>query len=232
MQSFSIKEAFTFAWNTFKKEPWLYGGIALVVIAISFVVNRIAGEMGGMIGSLLSLVAVLIQWWVYLAFARIALAAHAGQPVSFKMLTEVKWDTYYKFALAMILSGIIVFIGLVLLIVPGIIAQLMLSMVVFVALEKHMGVIDMLKESRRLTDGHKWTLFGFMLIVAVMNIIGALIFGIGLLVTVPLTILAMAHVYKKLDQRVQVEPVAKPMPAPAAPAAPAAPMAPEAPAQM
>lgn len=228
MQSFSVKEALTFAWNTFKKEPWLYGGITLIAVVVSFVVNRISGDMGGLIGGLLSLVSVLVQWWIYLAFARIALAAQAGRPVSYKMLIEEKWNTFFKFALAMILSGIIIFIGLVLLIIPGIIAQLMLSMVVFISLEKGgMGVVDMLKESRRLTDGHKWNLFVFMLIAAVMNVAGALIFGIGLLLTVPLTILAMAFIYKKLDQRVAVEPVAKPMPAPAAPAAPVAPEAPQ-----
>ncbi|MEK7606319.1 MAG: DUF975 family protein [Patescibacteria group bacterium] len=230
MQSFSIKEALTFAWNTFKKEPWLYGGIALVALVISIVVDNIGKNAGGLIEVVVDVVSVLVQWWIYLGFARIALNAQAGRPINFKMLFAEKWETLYKFALVMVLTGVIVVIGFVLLIVPGIIAQLMLSMVVFITLEKHMGIVETLKESRRLTDGHKWNLFGFMLVAIVINILGALLFGVGLLVTIPVTILALTYIYKKLDRRDDIELAAKAMPMPAP--APAAPTAPSAPAQM
>ena len=228
MHAFSIKEAFAFAWNTFKKEPWLYGGVALCSLIVSLIVNTITRDMDGLIGFIVSVAGVLIQWWLYLGFARMALSAYRGQPVSFKMLYGEKWEVLYRYTLAMILTGIIVVVGLVLLIVPGIIASLMLSMVIFTVLEKGMKPVDSLKESRRLTDGHKWSLFVFMLVAIVINLIGAIPFGLGLLVTIPLTLLALVFVYKNLDQRVQMEPVAKAMPA----ATPAPAPAPSAPAQM
>ncbi len=226
MHAFSIKEAFTFAWNTFKKEPWLYGGVALGLLIVSMIVNSITRDMDGILGLILSVAGVLVQWWLYLGLARMALSAHAGQPVTYKMMYGEKWDVLYRYALAMILTLIVTAIGFILLIVPGIIVMLMLSMVIFTVLDKGMKPVDALKESRRLTDGHKWSLFVFILAAIVLNIIGAIPFGLGLLVTVPLTVLALTFIYKKLDQRVQMEPVAKEMPAPAPAPAPAAPSAP------
>ena len=63
-----------------------------------------------------------------------------------------------------ILTGIAVVIGLVLLIVPGIIVYLALSVSVPVLVEERRGVIGSMERSAELTKGSRWRIFGLMLL--------------------------------------------------------------------
>jgi uncharacterized membrane protein len=55
-----------------------------------------------------------------------------------------------------------------------------------------------MKESHRITRGHKWNLLGLLLMFFLVNLLGVLAFVVGLLVTVPVTVLAFAHAYRVL----------------------------------
>ena len=50
-----------------------------------------------------------------------------------------------------------------------------------------------------LTDGYKMDLFLFSLTVAVINIIGVICVFVGLFVTIPVTLMASAYVYRRLS---------------------------------
>lgn len=62
-----------------------------------------------------------------------------------------------------------------------------------------MTPVQAFKESMRMTDGKFWKLLGVLALFIIVNIIGAIPFGLGLIVTLPVTILASAHLYKKLE---------------------------------
>ncbi len=200
MKPFSKKEAFTFAWGAFKKDPWFLMGVTVIVFAASALGSALSSS-AGVLGVVFTVASILLQWWLYLGFTRIALALYAGQPVTWKMLVGESWETLYRFALAAILAAIFVMIGFVLLVVPGFIVQTMLMLFMYTVLDKHMGPVEALKESKRLTKGSRWNLFFLLLILMVFNIIGAAIVGLGLLVTMPMTMLILAYVYRKLDRR-------------------------------
>ena len=55
-----------------------------------------------------------------------------------------------------------------------------------------------MNESSRITRGHKWPLFGFVLMLVLINLLGALALIVGLLVSVPVSTLAFAHAYRVL----------------------------------
>lgn len=65
----------------------------------------------------------------------------------------------------------------------------------------NMGAWDMLKESAKLGKGHMVDLFGFGLLLLLVNIVGFLVILVGLLVTVPLSKIAVAHVYEQLKKK-------------------------------
>ena len=67
-----------------------------------------------------------------------------------------------------------------------------------VAEHEHSSVKDLVMMSYKLTEGHFWQILGFLLIASFCNLIGALLFGVGLLVTVPTTVFASAHLYDRL----------------------------------
>jgi uncharacterized membrane protein len=60
------------------------------------------------------------------------------------------------------------------------------------------GITESLRESTKMTHGVKWPLFGFSVLLIVINIIGSIPFGLGLLITAPISLIAYAHVYDKL----------------------------------
>ncbi len=62
-------------------------------------------------------------------------------------------------------------------------------------------VVESLRTSWRLTRGAMGRLALFVLAVIGVNILGALLFMVGLLITLPLSMLALAHVYLKLRHR-------------------------------
>ncbi len=62
---------------------------------------------------------------------------------------------------------------------------------------EHMSIKSLIRTSYNLTENNFWSLFGFILVSGIINFIGALLFGVGLLVTIPITLFAFAHLYEK-----------------------------------
>ena len=63
-----------------------------------------------------------------------------------------------------------------------------------------MGPIEALKASSRATMGSKWDLFLFGLLLGLMNFAGVLLFLVGLFVTIPISMVACAYVYRRLTE--------------------------------
>ncbi len=94
--------------------------------------------------------------------------------------------------------------------VAGFFALAGLLVAVYFALRFSMGqyaiiegakVMESLRKSWRMTRGAMGKLILFMLAFGLLNLIGIIPLGLGLLITIPLTSLAMAHVYLKLKHR-------------------------------
>lgn len=98
-----------------------------------------------------------------------------------------------------IVYSIIVTIGFILLIAPGVIFMIRFQFYQYLIIEKNKGPIEALKISWRMTKGSVWNLILFWILVMLVNIAGAIALGIGLLASIPVTMIAMAWVYKKLD---------------------------------
>ena len=106
---------------------------------------------------------------------------------------------FWRYLAGQILVGIIVIIGLVLLVVPGIIAALGLLFASYLIIDKKKGPIEAMKESWRIAKGHWGKLFLFMLAIIGLNILGLVLLFVGLFVTVPVSMIAMVHVYRTLE---------------------------------
>ena len=209
MKKLSIKEAFGSAWKIFSSHVWIFVGSTALIAAISFVSDKINKEdKGGLFDFIIGLATAVLLWWLYIGFIRIAMTAYAGGVISFDMLFKENWKLLWHYILAVVLSGLCVVVGLILLVVPGIMAQVGLMLVPFLILDKDMQPLAALKESWRLTKGYKWSLFGFLLLVICINVLGALVtFGVGLLVTAPLSLLVITYLYREIEKGVQMEPV-------------------------
>jgi len=85
-----------------------------------------------------------------------------------------------------------------LLIIPGIIWAIKFYFFSYLIVDKGLGPIEALKRSSAITDGSKWDLFLLGLLLFGINLIGAIPFFLGWFVTIPISMVATAFVYRKL----------------------------------
>ncbi|SDD36982.1 hypothetical protein [Kordiimonas lacus] len=105
-----------------------------------------------------------------------AIEDQADRKASLGEMLTVGIKAFFPVVVAMVLTGILYMIGLVLLVIPGIIVLLMLSVTTPVIAAEGMGPIAAMRRSRELTDGYKWTILGaFIVISIIVGIAGAVI---------------------------------------------------------
>lgn len=100
---------------------------------------------------------------------------------------------------AYIITGLIIMIGLVLLIIPGIIAALSLSMTFYIiADDDSIGVLDAIKKSNEMMNDHRWKLFYLYLRFFGWGIACLLTFGLGFLWLIPYIQVSVAKFYEDI----------------------------------
>ncbi len=68
-----------------------------------------------------------------------------------------------------------------------------------------LGIWEMIKHSRNITKGKVWRIFIVEFLAGLTNILGVLTLGIGLLWTIPLTLIATAKIYQDVDKEYKKE---------------------------
>jgi DNA-directed RNA polymerase subunit RPC12/RpoP len=96
------------------------------------------------------------------------------------------------------LMALLTFLAFLALFVPGIIVALGFSLTYFFIIDTQLGVWDSMMASWNILKGYKWQLFLISLVCGLINILGILCLFVGLLVTVPLSFIAIACVYHRL----------------------------------
>lgn len=99
---------------------------------------------------------------------------------------------------AYILEVILIMIGFVLLVLPGIYLMFAYIYAMPLIVEKKMGPWHALETSRKAVTKVWFRFFGFMWLLTLINMLGAFTLGIAWIWTVPWSILAMAMVYQKI----------------------------------
>jgi uncharacterized membrane protein len=194
----SIRECLRFGWTTFKKRPWILVGATALVSAVSMLIPDIEPKQHGWaLAIAVGVMSFMVTTLMELGMANFALKAHDNvEGVTLKYLWRP--ELFWKYLGTSLLALLIVVVGLVLLIIPGIIAALMLCFSTYLVVDRGMLPVAALKESRRLTKGHRWKLLGLFGMIALLNILGLVALLVGLLVSIPVTALAFVHAYRTL----------------------------------
>jgi uncharacterized membrane protein len=201
---FSIGESLRFGWAKTKAHSKLLFQAMLTLFAVqvaNVIVQRVLAHT--LLGISAQIVLAIISIYLGVGLTVIVLKLARGEHASY---SDIMPDTalVWRFFLAGLLTALLVVCGLILLIIPGIYLALRYGMVRFAIIDGA-GVTDSLRKSAELTQGIKWHLFLFILAIIVINIVGAILLLVPLLVTVPVTMIAYAHVYQKLQGRAHAE---------------------------
>jgi uncharacterized membrane protein len=102
------------------------------------------------------------------------------------------------FLIAYIIYMVIVALGTVLLIVPGIYLALRLQFFYAAIVEDNAGIIESLKRSWTMTKGHSLSLFILFLFMLLVYFIGCVALFVGIFIAAPLIMLIYGYTYRKL----------------------------------
>ncbi len=199
-----IKDTLYYAWEIFKANPVQHILVMLAVFIISqftsILIERVAGSDLQLLWllNLLDFLTIGALTSIFLFVYSILQTRKSDEGIQDMLSSIFDLDMWWKYITANILSTIAVVVGLILFIVPGIILGLGLIFASYYVVDYKESPIDALKKSWALTNGHKLTIFALILILIVINVLGALALFIGLLVTMPISMFAVAHVYNVL----------------------------------
>lgn len=146
---------------------------------------------------IISFVLSLVQLFLTLGFIKIMLLLIDDLETGIRDLFS-HVSHFLSYFVASFLYGFAILAGLFLLIVPGIYLAIRLQFYPYFILDRGDSSFEALINSFRATDDWTLELFLFGITVLFLNFMGILLFGIGMVITYPLTTMATAVVYRNL----------------------------------
>ncbi len=197
-KSFSISEAVKYGFNFIKANFVTFIKLGAVLIIINIISNMVTGLFkDNPLSFLWTLISMVISILVQIGSIKITLELYDGKPLNFSNLYSQS-NLILRYLGASILYGLMVFVGFIFFIIPGIYLAIKYQFFSYLIVDKNMGIMDSFKKSENMTQGVKMNLLLFFLALAGINILGALVFLVGLIITIPTTVMATVYVYKKL----------------------------------
>ena len=178
------------AWDALGNQ-WL---LAMAICVLNGILTSVLSSVAFGLGSL------LLGGALAFGMSRVMVLIYRGHVAS----VDTYFDGFRHFLptlIASLLLAVLVLMGMVLLVIPGIVAAIGLSQTFYV-LQDHpeMGAEAALKESWRLTwtNGHMWKVLFMSFLSFFVLLIGALAFGVGLFIAYPLVSVMLAGLYEEL----------------------------------
>ncbi|KKP81347.1 MAG: hypothetical protein UR81_C0001G0018 [Candidatus Levybacteria bacterium GW2011_GWB1_35_5] len=202
---FSKGEAIRFGFEKAKKHLFFFVVLFLIWIGVSAVYGALNFFLLTQVGPDGSLLLNIINWIfssiITLGMISIALKIVDNKKAEYKDLFFLNWKLLFVYIIANLVRSIAIIVGFILLIIPGIIIAIKLQFLEYLIVDKKMG-FEAISKSWEMTKGVKWNLFVFGILLTLINILGALALIVGLFVSLPLSMVATAFVYKKLVSQV------------------------------
>jgi len=208
--TFDYGEPVKFAWDKVKSNFGLFLGVQILGLVVSLII--LSAIALSLIGSYEEGIPPL--FFVFnLVFLVFIAALQAGLiQVSLLVADSEEASTgdaipgfsiFFKFLVAFILYCVIVVAGTLLFLIPGIIWSVQFMFFGYFIVDKELGPIKALRRSSQITKGIRADLFVFTLIIYILNLIGEMALLVGLFVTMPMTLIALARIYRKLLGQVE-----------------------------
>ncbi|EON75067.1 hypothetical protein ADIS_4556 [Lunatimonas lonarensis] len=194
---FDIREAFENGWNMFRTYPAYSAGFTFFVIFLQLFFLVYLSDYALLFGVFL---AAPLTAGYFLAANKITQGNLLIYPDFFK-----GFQYYVPLIVVNLLGQILVAVGLIALVIPGI---YLLVCYLFSSLMVLFGGFEFwqaLENSRKLIQVKWFKFFVFGLFAVLLNILGALFFLVGLAITMPVTYFAIYYIFEQVTREVFVE---------------------------
>jgi hypothetical protein len=203
---FEIGEVMSEAWELtkgFKATFWgsaivVYGVVIVVMLVTGLITKAVFGDQPHFLISMsTNALAGLVTTPLTVGLIMLAVKRAAGAPASF----EVTFGYLDKTLPAIVVAFatlILTYVGLALLIIPGIYLSMAYGLAKPLLVDRNLSPWAAMEASRKALT-HKWfQIFLLYLGVGVLMVVSALFFGIGLIWTMPWSMLVMGVLYRRI----------------------------------
>lgn len=200
---FSIAEALGFGWRTTTGNAAYFAGLGILLLAILLVLGAVAelvetySEVWGLLVALVSLIVGIVLEVGIIVFSLRYCDGSRGTIADL----YIHYPLGPQYFIARTIYSLLVLVGLVILIVPGVLLALVFQFCGYHIVDENVGVMESFRRSADTTKGARWRLFIFFMLLLLINFAGFLCLVVGLLLTVPATLLAYAYAFRQLQTR-------------------------------
>lgn len=199
---FSKREAVEFGWRTMRANLSIFIIFLVVSMLAGFFFSGFAGlfeKRLPVLSLIFNLGYILLTIAINIVGIKIALKFCDNDQRPIAEVISFTPSRFLKFAAGYILYSLLVTAGLILLIVPGVVFMVKYQYAIYFIADKDTDIGEAFQRSSAITRGIKWELFVFLILLSLINMAGVICFFVGLIVTIPVTMVAMAYVYRKLS---------------------------------
>lgn len=198
---FSAGRSISWAWTTYWRNLGPLLLITVVVLAVQLVFGFITrGSQNLLVDVVFSVVGFALSLVLALGVIRAALAVCDGRTPRVEDLFDTR--DLGPYAVTAIVVGVITAVGFVLCIIPGFVAVFLLLFAPYVVADgTSTDVGTALRRSVELVRSAPGEVVVLLLGLLGINIVGALLCGVGLLFTYGISALAVAHAWRSLSGR-------------------------------
>ena len=176
-------------WDLFKQYPGGFVGFCLLYFVIQVALKAIP-----YVGAV---AAVVINTPLLMGNFIVSAKLLHGQIPEFRdFFTGFQY--FLPLLLLSLVAGLFIGIGTILLVIPGIYLAVAYLFASYLVVDRRLDFWPAMELSRRTVTPRWFGYFAFMLLLALLNLAGALLLGLGLLVTIPLSFCAVTAAYADL----------------------------------
>ncbi len=201
---FEVGEVISEAWNKTKGFKRVFILALILIIVTQMVVMLVTGIIfnaildlgiaGALIQQLILLLVIMpIQMGVFLLGIKRSVNADVNVTSIFN-----HFDKTLKLFLTMLLMWIILTIGFLLFIIPGIYLSIAYFMAMPLVVEKDMGIWEAMETSRKAITKRWFTMFLYCIVMSIIVFISMIPLGIGLIWTLPMAMIGYAIIYRNM----------------------------------
>ncbi|WP_194975046.1 hypothetical protein [Aquiflexum lacus] len=194
---FDIQEIFIRAWQMYLKEPLQSSAFVMFIFSLQLLAFLYLKDFAFLQSIFLS---PPLYSGFYLVANKLSLKQKVVYPDFFK-----GFNFYMPIFAIWLIGQVLTAFGLVLFVIPGVYLAVAYSFSVLMAIFGGFDFWTAMEESRKLITARWLKFFLFTLVIIVINVLGLLTFGLGLLVSVPISFYATYILFEDLTKDIFAE---------------------------
>jgi len=188
-ESLLLSDYFKTGWGLFKQYHTGFVGFCLLNLVIQVALHSI--PYAGAVAS--AVVSTPLLMGNFIVSAKLL----QGQTPEFRDFFQ-GFQYFLPLLLLSLVAGLFIGIGTILLVIPGIYLAVAYLFAPYLVVDRRLDFWPAMELSRLTVNPRWFGYFAFMLLLALLNLAGALLLGLGLLVTIPLSFCTVTAAYADL----------------------------------